>query len=172
MSDFKAKKAPKSIFGLGSAPDPARKDHSIPQTPSWPHPRFGPRNNLPPQICIFKSAYDRVVELDYVSPFLKLPTQPHAAQPIPFFLQRPIEAIVTQPQTNSINMSILLLFQLRILNKVSKLLSMSNHRFCQTVRTHIIFSETKPNQSNLSHVQLCRVGQYAPHTACTPCANL
>ena len=59
MSDFKAKKAPNSISAGALPSDPARGARSAPPhlqlTLSQPS---GPQNNLPPQICIPKSAYD------------------------------------------------------------------------------------------------------------------
>ena len=61
MSDFKAKKAPDSISAGALPQTPLGKLAALPQTPSWLRPRSrpsGPRNNLPPQICIAKSAYE------------------------------------------------------------------------------------------------------------------
>ena len=58
MSDFKAKKAPNSISAGALPPDSARGARSAP-----PHSQLtisqpsGLKNNLPPQICIPKSAY-------------------------------------------------------------------------------------------------------------------
>ena len=60
MSDFKDKKALNSISAGALPQTPLGELAALPQTPSWPHPRTllsGPRNNLPPQICISKSAY-------------------------------------------------------------------------------------------------------------------
>ena len=57
MSDFKAKKAPNSISAGASAQIPLGELAALPISQLTPHPRSGPRNNLPPQICIPKSAY-------------------------------------------------------------------------------------------------------------------
>jgi len=62
MSDFKAKKAPDSISGraLPQTPLGELAAAALSQTPSWLHPLArpsGPWNNVPPQLCIPKSAY-------------------------------------------------------------------------------------------------------------------
>ena len=64
MPDFKAKKAPDSISAGALPQTPLEELTALLHTPSWCwshlHSRpSGPRNNLPPQICIPKSAYDK-----------------------------------------------------------------------------------------------------------------
>jgi len=60
MSDFKAKKAPNSI-SAGAPPQTLLGElAALSRAPSWIHLRSrpsGPWNNLPPQLCIPKSAY-------------------------------------------------------------------------------------------------------------------
>ena len=60
MSNFKVKKAPNSISAGAPPQTPIGEFIALSQTSSWPHPRSRPsepRNNLPPQMCIPKSAY-------------------------------------------------------------------------------------------------------------------
>ena len=62
MSDFKAKKAPDSI-SAGVPPQTPLGELAVLPDPQLTHPRSrpsGPRNNLPPQICIPKSAYAEI----------------------------------------------------------------------------------------------------------------
>jgi len=59
MSDFKAKKAPNSI-SAGAAPQTPLAGSTPPDFQLTPSPlsALRPWNNLPPQICIPKSAYE------------------------------------------------------------------------------------------------------------------
>jgi len=62
MSDFKAKKA-SNLISAGAPPQTQLWElAALPRPPVDPIPAIGlpsgPRNNLPPQICILKSAYD------------------------------------------------------------------------------------------------------------------
>jgi len=74
MSYFKAKKATNSISAGASPQTPLGEITALAQTPSWPYPRSrsrtsGPRNNLPPQICIPKSANG--AQVDWINSLLR-----------------------------------------------------------------------------------------------------
>jgi len=66
MSDFRAKKALNSISAGAPPQNLLGELAALSHTTSCPHPRSrpsGPRNKLPPQICIPKSAYGQGADL-------------------------------------------------------------------------------------------------------------